>query len=97
MAGSKTANVNCRISEDVKYKAEAILTQIGLPRSVAIDLFYRQIIMNNGLPFELKIPRKPLTRENMTEEEFNFMMDRGIKEVNSGELYDVDEVFVDLI
>ncbi len=93
MAGAKTANVNCRIAEDIKYKAEDILTRIGLPRSVAIDMFYRQIIMNNGLPFEVKIPSKPLIRENMADEEFNSMIARGIKEASSDNLYDIDEVF----
>ncbi len=96
MAGAKTANVNCRIAEDIKLKAEDILTQMGLPRSVAIDMFYRQIIMNNGLPFPVRIPSKPLIRENMTDAEFNSMMARGIKEANSDNLYDVDEVFDEL-
>ncbi len=96
MAGTKTANVNCRIAEDVKSKAEDILKRMGLPRSVAIDMFYRQIIMNNGLPFAVTIPSKPPIRKNMTEEAFNTMMSRGVKEANAAELYDVDEVFDEL-
>ncbi len=96
MAGTKTANVNCRIAEDVKIKAEDILTRMGLPRSVAIDIFYRQIIMNNGLPFSVSIPSKPLIRENMTEKEFNFMIAKGINEANTANLYDVDDVFDEL-
>ncbi len=96
MAKTKTANVNCRISEDIKCKAEDILTKMGLPRSVAIDMFYRQIIMNNGLPFPVTIPEKPFVRENMTDEEFDAMMTRGIKEANSTDLYDVDKVFDEL-
>ncbi len=96
MAGRKTANVNCRIAEDIKIKAEDILTRMGLPRSVAIDIFYRQIIMNNGLPFSVSIPSKPLIRENMTEKEFNSMISRGIDEANTANLYDIDEVFDEL-
>ncbi len=37
----KTANVDCRIAETIKEQAEEILTKMGLPRSVAIDMFYR--------------------------------------------------------
>ncbi len=96
MAGTKTANVNCRISEDIKLRAEDILTRMGLPRSVAIDMFYRQIIMNNGLPFSVTIPSKPLIRENMTDAEFNSIMDRGLKQASLGELYELDEVFDEL-
>ncbi len=97
MAGTKTANVNCRIAEDIKLKAEDILSKMGIPRSVAIDMFYRQIIMNNGLPFVVAIPNKPLIRENMTDEAFDAIMRRGLKEANSAELYDVDEVIDELV
>ncbi len=97
MAGTKTANVNCRIAEDIKSKAEEILSKMGIPRSVAIDMFYRQIIMNNGLPFVVTIPNKPLVRENMTDKEFDAIMRRGLKEANSAELYNVDEVIDELI
>lgn len=54
----KTASVNVRIQENIKEEAEKILSQIGLSRAVAIDLFYRQIIMNNGIPFSLTVPNQ---------------------------------------
>ena len=54
----KTASVNVRIQENIKEQAEKILSQIGLSRAVAIDLFYRQIIMNNGIPFSLTVPKQ---------------------------------------
>ena len=41
MANMKTASVNVRIQEDIKKQAEEILDQLGLPRAVAIDMFYR--------------------------------------------------------
>ena len=47
----KTASVNVRIQENIKEEAEKILSQIGLSRAVAIDLFYRQIIMNMEFHF----------------------------------------------
>ena len=40
MTLNKTANVNVRIQENIKDQAEKISSQIGLPRAVAIDLFY---------------------------------------------------------
>ena len=46
MAATKTANINARIDQRIKTEAEAILTRLGLPRSVAIDLYYRQIIIH---------------------------------------------------
>ena len=82
----KTASVNVRIQENIKEQAEKILSQIGISRAVAIDLFYRQIIMNNGIPFSLTVPQKQLPiRETMTEEEFHTMMNTGIQQVKNNE------------
>ncbi len=55
---SKTSNVYARIEPETKEQAEAILSKLGIPSSVAINMFYNQIILNNGLPFEVKIPIK---------------------------------------
>ena len=54
MTSIKTATVNVRIQESIKVEAEAILKKLGLTRATAIDLFYRQIIMHNGIPFPLE-------------------------------------------
>ena len=43
----KSASVNVRINENIKQHAESILEDLGLSRAVAIDLFYRQIILHN--------------------------------------------------
>ena len=82
----KTASVNVRIQENIKEQAEKILSQIGLSRAVAIDLFYRQIIMNNGIPFSLTVPQKQLPiRETMTEEEFHTMMNTEMQQVKNND------------
>lgn len=94
----KTASVNVRIQENIKEQAEKILSQIGLSRAVAIDLFYRQIIMNNGIPFSLTVPQKQLPiRETMTEDEFQTMMDKGMQQVKNNESQDMDLVFNELM
>ena len=49
--------VNVRIQENIKQQAEQILETIGISRATAIDMFYRQIILNNGIPFSLTIPK----------------------------------------
>lgn len=55
---AKTAMIRARTSEEIKAKAEEILQQAGLNPSEAINIFYRQIILNNGLPFPVQIPNK---------------------------------------
>ena len=53
---SKSATVRARLKPELKEKAEKVLKRLGLNTTQAITLFYRQIEMNNGLPFDLVIP-----------------------------------------
>jgi DNA-damage-inducible protein J len=55
---SKTAQLNIRADIDVKNKVETIFKELGLSHSQAIELFYRQVIFNQGLPFEIKLPQE---------------------------------------
>ncbi|EHJ52940.1 type II toxin-antitoxin system RelB/DinJ family antitoxin [Streptococcus macacae] len=93
----KTASVNVRIQEDIKEQAEAILTKIGLPRAVAIDLFYRQIIMNNGIPFALTVPKEIPNREEMSDKEFHNMLSKAMEQARNKEAQDLYTVFDDLL
>lgn len=63
---SKAATINARIEPALKMQAEAILHKVGLSTAEAIRLFYSQVCLQNGLPFEVKIPNKE-TREAMVE------------------------------
>jgi DNA-damage-inducible protein J len=49
---TKSANLYARIEPDVKEQAESILSALGIPASNAINMFYKQIILQRGLPFE---------------------------------------------
>jgi DNA-damage-inducible protein J len=53
-----TAKINARINPLLKSKAEKILHHAGLSSADAIRLFYTQICLQHGLPFEIKIPNK---------------------------------------
>ena len=47
---TKSANLYARIEPDVKEKAESILSTLGISASSAINMFYKQIILQRGLP-----------------------------------------------
>lgn len=69
---AKSANLYARIEPDVKEQAEKILSALGIPASNAINMFYKQIILNRGLPFEVKLPTsRPVDVAKLT--------DKGIK------------------
>ena len=85
------------LQQDIKQQAEAILTRIGLPRSVAIDMFYRQIILWKGLPFRPSVPAsRPASLDEMTKEEFDAKMVRGLEQAKNGEGVPADDFFSSL-
>jgi len=53
---NKTATVRARIEPDLKNKAEKVFRELGLSTTQAISLFYKQVELRKGLPFEVVIP-----------------------------------------
>ncbi|MDA3938591.1 MAG: type II toxin-antitoxin system RelB/DinJ family antitoxin [Spirochaetia bacterium] len=53
---SKTATIRARVEPELKSSAESIFHKLGMSATEAITLFYSLVKLNNGLPFELKIP-----------------------------------------
>ena len=53
---SKTATIRTRIEPSLKSEVEDILSQLGLTASETVQLLYRQIKLQRGLPFDVRIP-----------------------------------------
>ena len=54
----KTGFIRARTDIETKVQAEHIFDKLGITTTDAITMFYRQVIYNNGIPFEMKIPNK---------------------------------------
>jgi DNA-damage-inducible protein J len=54
----KTAVLHTRIAPALKTQAESVLDQIGLSSSDAIRIFFKQVVLRKGLPFDVAIPNK---------------------------------------
>lgn len=50
---NKTSAINIQVDSDVKKDATLVLTDLGLSMSSAINLFLKQVVKKNGLPFEV--------------------------------------------
>ena len=74
-----------RVEETNYFGAKEILSKIGLSYSQAIGVFNNMIVLNNGLPFEVKIPTK------QTQRALNELDEHKGKKFNS-----VDALFDDL-
>lgn len=55
---SKSAMIRARVSPELKEEVEHIFNELGLNATEAITLFYKQVLLNQGIPFDLKIPNK---------------------------------------
>lgn len=55
---SDSTTINVRIDVQTKSKASKILDLLGMTPSEAINLFFKQIIYTQSIPFDVKLPNK---------------------------------------
>ena len=94
---AKSANLYVRIEPEIKEQAEKILSTLGIPASNAINMFYKQIILQRGLPFEVKIPDSTPTDISMLgAEELHAELEKGYADVKAGRIKDAKTAFADI-
>lgn len=90
---TRTANVFTRVDPETKEQAEAILNQLGIPMSNAIGMFLKQIVMQRGIPFEMKIPASvPIAIGSMVKEQFDMELQKGMDDIAAGRVISADAV-----
>ncbi len=91
---AKTANLYARIEPEVKEQAEEILLSLGIPASNAITMFYKQIILQRGLPFEVKLPANaPVDAGKLTPAQLDAELEKGYADMQAGRTRDAKDVF----
>lgn len=60
----KTATVRARIEPELKDRAESVFHRLGISATQAITIFYRQVDLRGGLPFDVAIPT-PTTKRTL--------------------------------
>ena len=91
---AKSANLYARIEPEVKEQAESILSALGIPASNAINMFYKQIILNRGLPFEVKLPvARSVNAAELSEAELNAELEKGYADMAEGRTRPAGQVF----
>ncbi len=59
---SRSAMIRARTDEQLKVEVENILQKLGLTPSEAINLFYAQIRLRRGIPFQIELPNEETSR-----------------------------------
>lgn len=90
---ARTSNVFARVEPEIKEQAEQVLEQLGIPMSNAVGMFLRQVVLQRGIPFDVKLPQEtPLAYGSLTREQFDEEISRGITDINEGRAYSADDV-----
>ena len=55
---TEKAAINIRVNKETKQNAEKVLNKLGIPMSVAIDMYLRQIALTDGIPFDLSSKKR---------------------------------------
>ena len=86
MSRTQTTTVNVRVDETVKRNIEVLFDSMGMNISTAVNMFFKQCLMENGLPFQLRVKRpdslKEIFREAQEQAKTNGTSDMTLDEIN---------------
>jgi len=82
VTAKQSTSINVRVDEEVKRDLDFLLDKLGLNVSVVVNMLFRQMIMDEALPFQPKYKRKRLTTEERLE---NYVGDYKTEEWDTGE------------
>ena len=75
---AKTSNIFTRVDPEIKERQSK---------------FLRQIVMQRGLPFEVKLPKDmPLVYDYLTKEQFDAEIEKGMDDIRKGRVYSAEDV-----
>ena len=90
---ARTSNVFVRVEPEIKKQAEQVLEQLGIPMSNAVGMFLRQVVLQRGIPFEMKLPQaEPIGYKALTKEQFDSEIHKGMEDLKAGRVYSADAV-----
>lgn len=94
---AKTTNIYVRLEPGLKEQAEAVLEQLGIPVSNAVNIFLKQVVMQRGIPFDVKLPAtKPKAVSGLTESELDAELEKGFADLVKGNIKPAAIAFSDI-
>ena len=83
--------LHVRMDSKLKNNVSKILESLGLTESDAVKLFYRQVELHGGLPFDIKLPERILTEQKLIKE-----LKKGEESFDRGKYYSIEDSKKDL-
>jgi len=83
------AQVNIRLDDGLKDKADILFAELGLNMTTAVNIFIRQVIRQGGIPFEINVNTDPFySASNMK------VLKQSISDADAGKLTEHDLIEV---
>jgi len=95
---SNTATVYARIEPKLKEDVDSILNELGVTPSSLIQMLYSQIKLTKRIPFDVSIPKKSIFIEDLTKEELNYELLKGVSDIENNNVkssVEVDKILKD--
>lgn len=95
---SNTATVYARIEPKLKEEVDSILKELGVTPSSLIQMLYSQIKLTKRIPFDISIPKKSIFIEDLTKEELNYELLKGVSDIEKNNVkssVEVDKILKD--
>lgn len=90
---SKSATVFARVEPNIKEQAEAILNNLGVSMSNAVDIYLRQIVMRKGIPFDVSMTvNVPVAIGALSKEKIDAEIAKGMDDIKQGKTYSAASV-----
>ena len=93
-----TATVYARIEPKLKEEVDSILKELGVTPSSLIQMLYSQIKLTKRIPFDISIPKKSIFIEDLTKEELNYELLKGVSDIENNNVkssVEVDKILKD--
>ena len=82
---ARTSNVFARVEHEIKEQAEQVLDRLGISMSNAVGIFLRQVVLQRGMPFEMKLLQEaPIVYSSLIKEQFDSDSDKRMIDIWEG-------------
>ena len=61
----KSETIHIRVDPKLKEESERILSELGVNTSYAVAMFLKQVVIQQGFPFEIALPRSEQKKEKL--------------------------------
>ena len=93
----KSSSIYTRVEPELKEQVEQVLSKLGIPMANAINLFLYQVVLQDGIPFDVKLPkRKPLDYSTIPQVQFDVEMEKSFADLNAGRVVPAKQVREDM-